>query len=117
MERLLEKGAGDVSFIPLWRQGNRLGTLLRAIVQERDADRLANLILRESTTWEVRLQTVEKKMAAPREVQVDTSYGRIRAKEWEGVKFHPEYEDCRRLAMENQVPLQVVYRDALRNGK
>ena len=117
LERLLEEGAGDVSFIPLWKGGNHLGTLLRAVVQERDAERLADWILRESDSWEVRLQTVEKKMVAAKHVQVDTSYGRVRAKEWEGVKIHPEYEDCRRLALERQVPLQVVYREVLRNAK
>lgn len=117
LERLLENGAGDVSFISLWRRGNRPGTLLRAVVQERDADRLADWILRESTAWEVHLQIVEKKMAIARRLEVDTSYGKVRVKEWEGIKFHPEYEDCKRLALEKNVPIQVVYRDALRNVK
>jgi uncharacterized protein (TIGR00299 family) protein len=117
LERLLEKGAGDVSFIPLYKEGNRLGTLLRAIVQEKDADGLADWVLRESTAWEVHLQIVEKKMAAARRLEVDTSYGRVRVKEWKGIKFHPEYEDCRRLALEKKVPIQVVYREVLRNAK
>jgi uncharacterized protein (DUF111 family) len=29
------------------------------------------------------------------------------------VKISPEYEDCRKLALENEVPLQVIYQAAI----
>jgi uncharacterized protein (DUF111 family) len=48
---------------------------------------------------------------------VTTPYGEIRIKvaRWtEGEKAAPEYEDCRRAAESHGVPLQMVYRAAMR---
>jgi uncharacterized protein (DUF111 family) len=116
-ERLLENGARDVSFIPLLGGKNRMGTLLRAIVQEKNADSLADWILRESTAWEVYIQRVEHRGTAARWIEIETAYGKVRIKESGGAKFHPEYENCRRLALDRKVPIQEVYREALRNLK
>ena len=116
-EQLLENGARDVSFLPLLSGKNRPGTLLRVIVPEKDADQIADWILRESTAWEVYIHRVEHRGTAARWVEVETSYGNVRIKESGGAKFHPEYEDCRRLALEKKVPIQEVYREALRNLK
>jgi pyridinium-3,5-bisthiocarboxylic acid mononucleotide nickel chelatase len=112
-ERLLENGARDVSFIPVLSGKNLMGTLLRAIVQEKDADSLTEWILQESAAWEVCIHKVEHRGAAAKWLEVETSYGKVRVKESGGDKFHPEYEDCRRLAMEKKVPIQEVYREAL----
>jgi hypothetical protein len=48
---------------------------------------------------------------------VDTPFGAIRIKvaRWaDGEKAAPEYEDCRRAAESHRVPLQHVYRAAMR---
>lgn len=116
-ERLLENGARDVSFIPVLSGKNLMGTLLRAIVQEKDADPLANWILRESGAWEVYIHRVEHRGVAAKWQEVETPYGKVRVKESGGAKFHPEYEDCRRLALEKKVPIQEVHREALGNLK
>ena len=51
----------------------------------------------------------------PREVkEVETKYGKIRVKTSGDLRFQPEYEDCRRVAMEKAVPIQEVYQEALR---
>lgn len=116
-ERFLENGARDVSFIPLLNGKNRMGMLLRVIVQEKDADRLADWTLRESAAWEVYIHRVEHRGTAARWLEVETAYGKVRIKESGGAKFHPEYENCRSLALEKKVPIQEVYREALRNLK
>jgi uncharacterized protein (DUF111 family) len=47
-----------------------------------------------------------------------TKYGKIRFKlaRWEGrmVNLSPEYEDCKRLALERKVPLKEVFEEAKR---
>jgi pyridinium-3,5-bisthiocarboxylic acid mononucleotide nickel chelatase len=105
-ERLRENGARDVSFVPLLRNGNGMGTLLRVIAQKRNADRIADWIYRESSAWEIYIYEVEHRGMPSRWFEVETSYGKVRTKESGGDKFHPEYEDCRRLAMERKIPIQ-----------
>ncbi|MDI6756160.1 MAG: nickel pincer cofactor biosynthesis protein LarC [Thermodesulfobacteriota bacterium] len=114
MERLFEGGALDVSLNPLLMKKNRPGTLLRVIVEEQDAEALSELILRESTTLGVRNYAVGRKKL-PREVrEVETKYGKIRIKISGDQRFQPEYEDCKRIARDRGVPLQEVYREALK---
>jgi hypothetical protein len=52
-------------------------------------------------------------------VDVSTSYGSVRIKlsRSNGDILHatPEYDDCRKLAVEKQVPLQQVISEALRS--
>lgn len=116
-EQLLENGARDVSFLPLLRGKNGLGVLLRVIAPEKEAERLSDRILREAETWEVFIYRVEHKGTAASWKEVETPYGKVRVKESRGTKFHPEYEDCRGQALEKKLPIQEVYREALRNLK
>jgi uncharacterized protein (DUF111 family) len=96
----------------------RPGILLWVLAQEQDQDKLSTVIFRETSTLGVRYFSV-KRLALRREVrEVTTVYGPVRIKiayDPEGREsVAPEYEDCRRLAREKNVPLKVVYQDALR---
>ena len=117
MELLFERGALDVSLSPLQMKKNRPGTLLRVIVEEKGADALSEVILRESTTLGVRSYPVSRKKL-PREMrEVETRYGRVRVKVSGELRFQPEYEDCKRIALEKGVPIQEVYQEAMRKRK
>jgi uncharacterized protein (TIGR00299 family) protein len=117
MDRLFELGALDVSLSPLLMKKNRPGTLLQVIVEENNAEALSELILRESTTLGVRRYMVGRKKL-PREVkEVETKYGRVRVKVSGETRFQPEYEDCKRLAIERGVPIQEVYQETLKKRK
>ena len=117
MDRLFRKGALDVSFAPLQMKKNRPGTLLRVIAEEKDAELLTELIMQESTTLGVRSYSVKRKKL-PREVrEVETRYGKVRVKVSGEVRFQPEYDDCRRIALEKGVPIQEVYWDAMKKRK
>jgi pyridinium-3,5-bisthiocarboxylic acid mononucleotide nickel chelatase len=114
MERLFRSGALDVSLSPLMMKKNRPGTLLRVIAEEQDAERLSELILRESTTLGVRTYNVKRKKL-PREVkEVETRYGKVRVKVSGDLRFQPEYDDCRRIALEKGVPIHEVYHEAMK---
>jgi len=117
MERLFEHGSLDVSLSPLLMKKNRPGTLLRVIGEEADADALSELILRESTTLGVRRYVVVRKKL-PREVsEVETKYGKVRIKVSGEMRFQPEYEDCKRIALEKGIPIQEVYQEAMKKRK
>ena len=69
-------------------------------------------ILSETTSIGLRFRR-EKRMTLPRETgTVNTNWGQIQVKRVEaptGYSLYPEYEDCRRVAIENKVPLKDVY--------
>ncbi|MEJ2034239.1 MAG: DUF111 family protein, partial [Deltaproteobacteria bacterium] len=58
----------------------------------------------------------EQRWTLPREAgTVATSWGPLQVKRVEtpaGPRLRPEFEDCRRLAMENGVPLAAIYAEA-----
>ena len=77
-----------------------------------------SLIFAETTTFGARSYLAQRR-ALPREsVNVATSYGDVRIKisRVNGRILHvaPEYDDCRKLAVEKNVPLQRVISEALR---
>jgi hypothetical protein len=78
------------------------------------AEELSELILLESTTLGVR-HTMGHRKKVSREIrEVDTRYGRIRVKITGGKNIRPEYEDCKRVALEKGVPIQEVYQEAMK---
>jgi uncharacterized protein (DUF111 family) len=114
MERLLAERALDVSLSHLLMKKNRPGTLLRVITEEADAERLMEVILRESTTLGVRSYPVMRKKL-PRELkEIETKFGTIRVKISGDIRFQPEYEDCKRVALEKGIPIQDVYREVMK---
>jgi hypothetical protein len=78
---------------------------------------LTETILRETTTLGVRSYAVSRKKLAREVKEVETKYGKIRVKVSGELRFQPEYEDCRRVAMEKGIPIQEVYHEAMKQRK
>lgn len=112
MERLLEAGALDVSFSPVYMKKNRPGTLLRVIARPEDQEALAAILFAETSTLGVRILAAERRVQPRRIVEVDTAYGKVRIKVSGEGAWAPEYEDCRKLAREKRVPLKEVLSEA-----
>jgi uncharacterized protein (TIGR00299 family) protein len=112
MERLLAAGALDVSYAPLQMKKNRPGAQLTVLASPDDAERLAELILRESATLGVRMTRMERRKAARREEMIETPLGEARVKlkllGERVIAATPEYEDCRALAERHGLPLEAV---------
>jgi pyridinium-3,5-bisthiocarboxylic acid mononucleotide nickel chelatase len=108
MERLFERGALDVSLQSIFMKKNRPGVLLRVIAKVEDRELLADTILAETSTLGVRFQVAERRVQARQIVEVETPYGKVRVKVAASGGFSPEYEDCRKLAMEKNVPLPAI---------
>jgi len=110
MERLFEGGALDVGLIPMQMKKNRPGTRLTVIANNDDLDRLAGIILRESTTIGVRYYPA-RRITLPRHSEVrETTLGPVQVKVIGDGRVSPEYEDCRRIAVERGIPLIEVFR-------
>lgn len=118
MERLFALGALDVYFTPIFMKKNRPATMLSVIARAEDEDVLASLILRETTTLGLRVQSMRRHEAGREARTVQTEYGEIAVKvkllDGQPVSVAPEYESCRKIAAERGMPILAVYQAALR---
>ena len=112
-ERLFEMGARDVWFTPIQMKKNRPGTMISAIVPSELESQAVDLIMRESSTLGVRVRPVARYEAERAVVEIDTSLGRVQVKVkrigGRDIGVSPEYESCRRIALEKGLPLKDVY--------
>jgi len=118
-EKALAAGALDVFTTPVQMKKNRPGTLLTVLCLPADVQALMSLIFAETTTFGVRTYTAQRRVLPRESVKVATKFGEVRVKlsRVNGRILHvaPEYDDCRKLAEEKNVPLQRVINEALRS--
>jgi uncharacterized protein (TIGR00299 family) protein len=113
-EDLMEAGALDVSVTATLMKKGRPGHLITIMSPPELAARLADHLLRHSTTLGVRLTNAQRVIAERRTFEVRTELGvaRVKVKEIGGkpVDVSPEYEDCRRISRETGLDLRQVMR-------
>jgi pyridinium-3,5-bisthiocarboxylic acid mononucleotide nickel chelatase len=118
LEKALAAGALDVYTTPIQMKKNRPGTLLTMLCKPPDANALTSLIFAETTTFGVRTYRAQRRVLPRESINVTTTYGDVRIKlsRVNGRILHvaPEYDDCRKLATEKNVPLQKIISEALR---
>ncbi|MBE0584147.1 MAG: nickel pincer cofactor biosynthesis protein LarC [Desulfofustis sp.] len=115
-DRLFAHQALDVSLTPMQMKKGRPGFCLRVIAAPVHAARLKELILSETSSIGLRFRTEQRLTLPRRAVTVATRWGAVAAKEVDtpiGSKIYPEYEACRVVAEQHQVPLDLVYREVL----
>jgi hypothetical protein len=101
IEKLITAGAHDAYLIPIVMKKGRPGILLSVLVD------------RETTTLGVRIQPVERKKLPRAHKQMNTSFGIVSVKVIvvEGKEqLRVEFEECKRIASEKNIPLAEVYR-------
>ena len=112
-ENLLQMGARDVWFTPIQMKKNRPGITLSCLVNELDKINIADFIMLETSTLGIRVRPVERIEAERTIERFQASIGEIgvKLKKKDGVvvSVSPEYEDCKKIAIESNIPLQKVY--------
>ncbi len=118
LDRALAAGAFDVFATPVQMKKGRPGLLLTVLCRPVDAHRLAQLLFAETTTLGVRMREDKRLCLSRRFVTVSTTWGDVRIKvgslNGTVTNFAPEYEDCRRIAAEQGVPLKTVMQESVR---
>lgn len=120
LDKLRAQGALDAFAVPAFMKKGRSGVHLTVLAAPGDADRLSDLIFRESTTIGIR-RRAETRRALPRTAgTVKTPWGEVAVKTVElpgGLRRStPEYESCAALAAQTGVPLIDIYRAAAGAG-
>ncbi|MBD1401510.1 nickel pincer cofactor biosynthesis protein LarC [Pelovirga terrestris] len=114
LERLFEAGALDAAYVPLQMKKNRPGQLLKVVCQPAHSQTLATLIMHHSSAIGVRSQPCHRYRLQRHEVTIATTLGTAGVKllfdHDQFLRLSAEYDDCRRLARQHNLPLQQVYR-------
>lgn len=116
IEKLLTMEVLEVFITPVLMKKNRPGHLLTVICSSEKLTSVTTFLLRETTTLGLRWHEEERAKTDREILSLQTKHGRIRFKlaRWEGkvINLSPEYEDCKRLALEKRVPLKEVFEEA-----
>jgi uncharacterized protein (TIGR00299 family) protein len=114
MERLLKAGALDVAFLPLQMKKNRPGVQIQVMGRVGQAEGLMGILFHEGISLGIRFQHIQRVMLQRCEAEVDSPWGKMRVKrviDQEGsVRFAPEYEVCREIALRSGRPLREIFR-------
>ena len=94
---LMQAGALDASFSPLYMKKNRPAWLLRVICRQEDAEALSRIIFRKTTALGVRTSVQQRRIM----------------KRWPGIVT--EYESAAKLAEASGLSLDEIYRKAERS--
>jgi pyridinium-3,5-bisthiocarboxylic acid mononucleotide nickel chelatase len=121
MERLFTDGALDVSYTALQMKKNRPATLVTIICLPQDGERMARVMLRETSTLGVRIQQMQRRKAQRSQLLIDTPLGpllvKVKRLGSRIISAAPEYEECQRIANELHLPLVQVYEVAQKAAK
>ena len=110
-EQLFKAGARDVYTQPIGMKKGRPGVLLSVICLPDQADGLAALIMRHTSTLGVRRQELSRYILNRQTETRETAYGPVRVKRAFGMgaeKVKPEYEDLAALAEKNGASLNEI---------
>ena len=112
LERLLAAGALDVYLTPVVMKRSRPGTVLTALAPPELADRLAEVLFRETTTIGVRWSEVRRRRLPRELVRLPTAFGPVTFKVstlgGRVVTVTPEFEEVRRIADAEGRPVREV---------
>ncbi len=119
-EKLFQAGALDVFITPIFMKKQRPAFQLSVIAPPFLKSKIEEIILKETTTLGVREYQVDKYFLPREEIEILTPWGKVRGKlsYWgEMVKITPEYEDCKKIAAQEKIPLLQVIQEAQREGE
>ena len=113
MERLFDAGALDVVFSPVQMKKNRPGVRLEVMGRPEQKDTLMNILFTESTSLGIRFRYSERKVLERSMTDIESPWGKMPVKKvlnTDGTSFFlPEYEECRKIAVKNRLPLRSVF--------
>lgn len=111
MEKLMDNGALDVFWTPIYMKKGRPAYMLSVITKEELKDKLTNIIFEETKTLGIREKIMERNILDRDFVRLKTDYGEVLFKKIKNKKDNltVEYEEAKKIAKENDISLIEVY--------
>ena len=111
MEQLFRAGARDVYTQPIGMKKSRPGVLLSVVCLPEDADRLAAVMMKHTSTLGIRRQDMSRYVLERSIETVEAPYGPVRVKTASGMgvqRRKAEYDDLVSLAEKLNMPLESI---------
>lgn len=120
MEVLLEHGALDVSYTPIYMKKNRPAWCLTVLAKPEDVPEMEKLMFEHTTTIGIRRYLSQRTILKREKGSVQTPYGELqvkRVKLEDGYREYPEYESAKKLAVETGKPLWEILNHEGKSGE
>jgi uncharacterized protein (TIGR00299 family) protein len=121
VDKAFAVGALDVFHTAIQMKKNRPGVLLTVLCAESDADKFSEMILRETSAFGVRQHSAERRKLKREFTKFKTEFGEVTVKlgrlDGKIIQAAPEFESCRKLAEEKNIPVKQIYEAAIRSLK
>ena len=112
-ELLFAAGAADVYMTPIIMKKSRPAVTLSVLCGNQIEKLIEEILLNETSSIGLRKYPVQKNMLQRQNKTVSTDYGDVRVKSAVckngKIKSKPEYDDCKKIAIEHNLPLAEVY--------
>jgi len=116
-DRLFKAGVSDVFISNILMKKGRPGVMLNVICETESADAVKNIIFTESTSLGIRTYPFKKDTLVRKFETIPTIYGDLTIKRSyyneKEVSCKPEYEDCKRIAIEKGIPVKEIYNNIM----
>ena len=113
IDRLMQAGALDVHYSPVYMKKNRPAWELTVICKKSRMEEIEDIIFKETTTIGIReFPSVMRSILRRNQKQVETPFGIAEVKEVAlpgERRFYPEYESVKAIAEKNHLPFAEVY--------
>ncbi|MCW6076725.1 nickel pincer cofactor biosynthesis protein LarC [Clostridium sporogenes] len=113
INKLLYEGASDAYITPIIMKKTRPAAKLTVLCENKLENIMKEIMFKETTTLGIRKYSVEKSMLKRKVEKVNTIYGEVSVKKsylkGQILNSKPEYEDCKKIALENNISIKEVY--------
>lgn len=115
MDKVFEAGALDVYLTPIIMKKTRPAVTLNVLCRVSDEYNIKAVIFKETSTIGLRKYSVDRESLEREFEKVKIKYGEVTIKNsyFQGIKVKskPEFEDCKRIALEKDIPIKNVYEE------
>jgi len=113
IEKFLSHGAKDAYLAPIIMKKGRPGIVLSVLTEKSRLDDITHIFFSETSTIGIRISELSRRMLDRSQMEISTSFGIVKVKKIttnSRSRFLSEYEECKRIASERNIPLIDVYR-------
>ena len=116
--KILDLGANDVWSQNILMKKGRPAFKISVLCHDNLVGDIVNILKNETSTFGVRINNVDRYAFERKVESVSTKYGDINVKlkmdSNEIIGIYPEYEDCKNLAKVHNIPLKVIFDEAVK---
>lgn len=117
IEKVMDEGAVDAFVTPIIMKKGRPGHLFTIVTSKVNEENILKIIFSETTTIGVRKVEKQRAKLTRKSYKIETEFGEVLVKEIikpNGVKeILPEYEECKRIAKHENLPLKEIQQKLL----